>query len=217
MAKLILIRHGQSLWNKLNIFTGWVDIPLSEKGIEEALKAGEDLQEEKIDRIYVSTLSRALMTGMLVMAKNKVSLTPRVVHPGENLHNDRIEEVTTPVIRSEAINERMYGTLQGCNKDEVKQEHGEEQFKLWRRSYATPPPEGESLKMTGERTIPYFEKEIKPHLLEGKTVMVSAHGNSLRALIMHLDGLSEEEVCSLELPTGQPIIYSVEGGEFSKQ
>jgi len=217
MAKLILIRHGQSLWNKLNIFTGWVDIPLSEKGIEEALKAGEDLQEVKIDRIYVSTLSRALMTGMLVMAKNKVSLAPRVVHPGENLHNDKIEGMTTPVIRSEAINERMYGALQGCNKDEVKEKHGEDQFKLWRRSYATAPPEGESLKMTGERTIPYFEKEIKPHLLDGKTVMVSAHGNSLRALIMHLDGLSEEEVCSLEIPTGQPIIYSVENKTFSKQ
>lgn len=217
MAKLILIRHGQSLWNKLNIFTGWVDIPLSEKGVEEALKAGEDLSEQKIDRIYVSMLSRALMTGMLVMAKNKVSLAPRVVHPGENLHNDKIDSMTTPVICSEAINERMYGQLQGCNKDEVKQEHGEKQFKLWRRSYATPPPEGESLKMTGERAIPYFEKEIQPHLIAGKTIMVSAHGNSLRALIMHLDGFSEEEVCSLEIPTGQPIIYTLENGKFSKQ
>lgn len=217
MAKLILIRHGQSLWNKLNVFTGWVDIPLSEKGIEEALTAGDQLAEEKIDCIYVSTLSRALMTGMLVMAKNQVSLTPRIVHPGENLHNPAIASMTTPVIQAEEINERMYGALQGLNKDEVKREHGEEQFKAWRRSFDTPPPEGESLKMTKERALPYFQREIEPQIHEGRTILVSAHGNSLRALIMHLDGLSEEEVCKLEIPTGVPIVYSLEDGELKKQ
>jgi len=217
MAKLILIRHGQSLWNKLNIFTGWVDIPLSEKGIEEALAAGDQLADEKIDSIYVSTLARALMTGMLVMAKNRASLTPRIAHPGEELHNPAIVSMTTPVIQAEEINERMYGALQGLNKEEVKKEHGEELFKAWRRSFDTPPPRGESLKMTKERALPYFQREIEPQLHEGRTILVSAHGNSLRALIMHLDGLSEEEVCKLEIPTGVPIIYSLENGALKKQ
>jgi 2,3-bisphosphoglycerate-dependent phosphoglycerate mutase len=216
MAKLILVRHGQSLWNKLNIFTGWVDIPLSEKGIEEALAAGEQLKNEKIDQIFVSTLCRAMMTGMLIMSKNRASHPPRIVHTGENLHNAQIDEVTTPVTEAEEINERMYGALQGCNKDEVKQKHGEEQFKLWRRSFDVPPPEGESLKMTAERAVPYYQEHIEPLVKKGKTILVSAHGNSLRALIMHLDGLSPEEVCKLEIPTGQPIIYELDGDSLKR-
>jgi len=216
LAKLILIRHGQSLWNALNVFTGWVDIPLSEKGIEEALAAGELLKNETIDIVFVSTLCRALMTGMLVMAKNKMSKAPRIVGKDADLCNLDIKEMTTPVIQAEAINERMYGKLQGRNKDEVKKEFGEEQFKIWRRGYDTPPPEGESLKMTAERALPYFNKEIAAQLQSGKNVLVSAHGNSLRAIIMHLDQLSEEQVCKLEVPTGKPIIYTFENGTFTK-
>jgi len=217
LAKLILIRHGQSLWNALNVFTGWVDIPLSEKGIEEALQAGCELENEKVDVVFVSTLCRALMTGMLVMAKNKKSLPPRIVGDESHLCNSAINEETTPVITSAAINERMYGDLQGRNKDQVKAEYGEEQFKIWRRGYDTPPPNGESLKMTAERALPYFEGEITNQLKEGKNVLVSAHGNSLRAIIMHLDGLSEEEVCGLEVPTGRPIMYEYSAGTFIKK
>lgn len=216
MAKLILIRHGQSLWNALNVFTGWVDIPLSEKGIEEALDAGKLLENETIDIVFVSTLCRALMTGMLVMAKNKKSKAPRIIGKDSDLCNLDIKEMTTPVIQSAAINERMYGKLQGRNKDEVKKEFGEEQFKIWRRGYDTPPPEGESLKMTAERALPYFNKEITDQLKAGKNVLVSAHGNSLRAIIMHLDKLSEDEVCKLEVPTGKPITYTFKDGTFTK-
>lgn len=217
MAKLILIRHGQSLWNALNVFTGWVDIPLSEKGIQEALEAGKELENEKIDIVFVSTLCRALMTGMLVMAKNKKSLPPRIVQDEAHLCNSEISKMTTPVITSSAINERMYGELQGRNKDQVKKQYGEEQFKIWRRGYDTPPPKGESLKMTADRALPYFNKEITYQLKEGKNVLVSAHGNSLRAIIMHLDHLSEEQVCELEVPTGRPIIYEYTDGIFTKK
>ncbi len=215
MAQLILLRHGQSEWNKKNIFTGWVDIPLSEAGIEEALKAGEQIRSMPVDLIYTSTLIRASMTAMLAMSKHDSKKIPAFVHE-EAWYELPEGQDMIPVIVSEKLNERMYGELQGKNKQKIKEEFGDEQFLKWRRSYANPPPNGESLKMTAERTLPYFDGEIIPQLSAGKNVLVAAHGNSLRSIVMELDGLNEQEVVSLEIPTGVPLIYTYKDGVFRK-
>jgi len=215
MSQLILLRHGQSEWNKKNIFTGWVDIPLSPKGIDEALSAGETIKSIPIDLIYISTLIRASMTAMLALTVHDSGKIPAIVHD-EPWY--RIPEGVDliPTIATSHLNERMYGDLQGKNKQKIKEQFGEDQFIKWRRSYANPPPNGESLKMTAERTLPYFDGEIIPKLKEGKNVLISAHGNSLRSIVMELDKLSEEQVISLEIPTGKPLIYTYEKGVFSK-
>ncbi|MCH9609717.1 MAG: 2,3-bisphosphoglycerate-dependent phosphoglycerate mutase [Chlamydiales bacterium] len=215
MSKLILLRHGQSEWNKKNIFTGWVDIPLSPKGIEEALLAGEKIKSIPIDQIYLSTLFRASMTAMLAMSVHTSGRVPAIVHKEAWYAIPEGAELI-PTIVSEALNERMYGDLQGKNKQKIKEEFGEEQFIKWRRSFANPPPNGESLKMTAARTLPYFDNEIVPQLKAGKNILISAHGNSLRSIVMELDGLSEEEVISLEIPTGVPLFYTYEKGCFTK-
>lgn len=213
MGKLILLRHGQSEWNKKNVFTGWVDIPLSPNGIEEALKAGEKISSIPIDLIYTSTLIRASMTAMLAMSKSQG--VPALMH--DNPWYDLPENSDLiPTIVAEQLNERMYGDLQGKNKQMIKEKFGEEQFLKWRRSFASPPPNGESLKMTAERTLPYFDAEIIPKLQEGKNILIAAHGNSLRSIVMELDNLSEQEVVSLEIPTGDPIIYTYDNGTFTK-
>ncbi len=222
MNKLILLRHGQSEWNKQNLFTGWVDIPLSEKGVEEAFEAGKRIKNIPIDIIVATTLIRAQMTAMLAMIGHSSGKVPVVLHDGEGKLEEwgRIYSAsakTIPVIRCWELNERMYGELQGLNKAETAEKFGAEQVKLWRRSYDTPPPHGESLKMTAERSIPYFEEKIVPMLQEGYTVLVSAHGNSLRSIIMDLDHLSEEEVLHLEIPTGVPIIYDYVDGKFIRE
>jgi 2,3-bisphosphoglycerate-dependent phosphoglycerate mutase len=223
MSKLILLRHGESMWNKLNLFTGWVDVPLSEKGITEALNAGEQFKNIDIDIIFVSTLIRSQMTAMLAMSKHHSGKVPVTQFPmGDKLEKwGRIfsenQKDIIPVIQSSEINERMYGELQGLNKAETMEKFGKEQVKIWRRSYDTPPPEGESLEMTADRSIPYFQNSIVPHLSEGKNVLVSAHGNSLRSIIMHLDGLSREDVLELEIATGVPITYNFEAGTFTKE
>lgn len=224
MGKLILLRHGQSEWNKKNVFTGWVDIPLSSQGIEEAFQAGAQLADQPIDCIFTSTLIRGIMTALLVMNRNTLGKVPVVQHPEEEemfknwrtCYSDVSKKTLIPVVTAWQLNERMYGQLQGLNKEETKNTFGQEQFQLWRRSYDTAPPEGESLKMTKERTVPYFEKEIFPHVLEGKNVLVCAHGNSLRSIVMHLDKLNENEVVSLEIETGKPLIYKYKDGHFFK-
>ena len=223
-GKLILMRHGESLWNKLNIFTGWVDVPLSEKGIEEALKGGEKIKEIPIDVIFTSTLVRAHMTLFLAMLKHSSGKVPIVQHPqseksGElsEIFSEESKENSIPVFMSWHLNERMYGRLQGKNKAEMAEEFGKEQVHTWRRSFDVAPPEGESLKMTSQRTIPYFEDKILPYLKEGKNVFVSAHGNSLRAIVMKLDNISGDEVVNLEIPTGQPIIYRYESDKWIKE
>jgi len=222
-SQLILMRHGQSEWNKRNLFTGWVDIPLSWEGVKEAIKAGERIADIPIDVIYISSLVRAQMTAMIAMSEHRGGKVPLITHPKETkleewgkIHNPKAAEATIPVIEAWELNERMYGELQGLNKQETTDKYGKDQVQIWRRSYDTPPPEGECLADTANRAIPYFQENIVTHLASGQNVFISAHGNSLRAIIMHLDGLSKEEVLKLELATGEPIIYQYEGGAFSK-
>ncbi len=222
-ATLILMRHGQSDWNKLNLFTGWVDIPLSLKGIEEAIEGGKKISALPIDVIFTSCLIRAQMTAMLAMVHHSSQKVPCVQHPGEGkleawsqIYSSFAQERCIPVYCAWELNERMYGRLQGLNKEETRREFGDEQVQIWRRSYACPPPEGESLEMTAARSIPYFQEKILPLLVEGKSVFVSAHGNSLRAIVMFLEGLSQEEVVNLEIATGEPILYTFCDGKWRK-
>lgn len=200
MGRLILIRHGQSVWNAENRFTGWTDVELSEKGVGEAEKAGDLLSEIRFGVVHTSGLIRAQRTAEIIMSRNTVS--------GK-----------VPVMRDERLNERHYGDLQGLNKAETAERHGAEQVHIWRRSFDVPPPGGESLKMNSERTIPYFEEKIVPDLKEGKNVLVSAHGNSLRSIVMHIESISPEEIVSLEIATGTPIFYQydMESGELTKE
>jgi 2,3-bisphosphoglycerate-dependent phosphoglycerate mutase len=194
---MILLRHGQSLWNASNKFTGWTDIDLSEIGVEEARLAGRQLSELKIDVIHTSELIRAQRTAQIVMSLNTAS-------------ND------VPTHRDKRLNERHYGALQGLDKDETRAKYGAEQVHIWRRSFDVPPPEGESLKMCAERTLPYLAEEILPDLEAGKTVLVAAHGNSLRSIVMEIEGLTKEEILSLEIATGVPRSYSFENGSFTR-
>jgi len=194
MSELILLRHGQSQWNLENRFTGWVDVPLSPKGEAEARAAGEKLRGHRIDVLYASVLKRAIDTATLALEAAGMS--------------------TPPMVQDPALNERMYGDLQGLNKAEAAQRWGDAQIKLWRRSYDVRPPGGESLADTAARVLPFWESPILPDLRAGKNVLVVAHGNSLRALVMHLDGLSREQVLELEIPTGAPLLYDLgPGGE----
>ena len=188
MASLILIRHGQSVWNASNRFTGWTDVDLSEKGIGEAEEAGRQLSDIRIDVVHTSDLIRAQRTADIVMQHNEVS--------GD-----------VPTKYDWRLNERHYGALQGLNKAETAEKHGAEQVHIWRRSFDVAPPEGESLEMTAERTIPYFTEEIVSDLESGKNVLVSAHGNSLRSIVMHIEDISPEDIVSLEIPTGVPLFY----------
>lgn len=223
MGRLILLRHGQSEWNKKNIFTGWIDIPLSKEGIEEAFKAGEKIASLPIDLIFTSTLVRGIMTAMIALSVHHSGRVPVILHPGEGkleewstCYEPKTERELIPVIRAWELNERMYGQLQGRNKEQTRAEFGAEQVKIWRRSYAIAPPQGESLKMTAARTIPYFKREILTQLEKEKNILISAHGNSLRSIVMDLEKLSEEEVLNLEIPTGEPIFYNYKEGELSR-
>lgn len=221
MSRLILLRHGESVWNKRNLFTGWVDVPLSQKGIEEALSAGDLIKDIAVDFIFTTPLIRASMTAMLAMSRHNSGKVPVVMHhEGSKLAEwGKIFSTETmksciPTFYCWQLNERMYGELQGLNKKELAEKFGKEQVQIWRRSYNTPPPNGESLEMTAARTIPFFEEAIVPSLQQGSNVFVCAHGNSLRSIIMDIDGLSQEEVVSLEIPTGVPIYYGYENGSF---
>jgi 2,3-bisphosphoglycerate-dependent phosphoglycerate mutase len=198
MAKLILLRHGESEWNSENRFTGWIDIGLTEKGKKEAFDAGKLIKDIPIDLAWTSVLKRAIDT-----------LTEALRGADQEL---------VPIVRDAALNERMYGDLQGLNKTETAEKFGAAQVKLWRRSYDVAPPNGESLKDTAARTLPYFEEHIMPLVKEGKNVLISAHGNSLRAIVMDLDKLSKEEVIELNIPNAVPIIYDIdsEGKILSK-
>jgi len=222
-AKLIMMRHGESEWNRMNLFTGWVDIPLSMKGIEESLAGGKKIADIPVDVIFVSSLIRAQMTAMLAMACHKSGRIPYLLHPDQGkleswsrIYSPHIEEKCIPVITAWQLNERMYGQLQGMNKDEMREKFGKEQVHRWRRSFDEAPPEGESLAMTSERSIPYFKEKILPLLQSGKNVFISAHGNSLRSIIMYLDDLSTDEVVHLEIATGKPLLYSFSGKTWEK-
>lgn len=190
MAQLVIFRHGQSVWNLDNKFTGWVDVELSPKGIDEAKNAGLKINGYTFDYAYASDLKRAQNTLTLALESSG--------HPP-----------IQPVF-DKALNERMYGDLQGLDKTETAKKYGEEQVKIWRRSYDIPPPNGESLKNTAERVIPYFETEIIPKLKAGKNVVIAAHGNSLRALIMYLEKMTPEEILNFEIGTAQPRLYELD-------
>jgi 2,3-bisphosphoglycerate-dependent phosphoglycerate mutase len=217
MKKLVLLRHGQSAWNQENRFTGWVDVPLSPLGLEEATRAGRRLREQgfEFDVAYTSLLERAIKTLWIAL--------------------EELDEMWLPVHGSWRLNERMYGALQGLNKAETAGKYGEQQVKIWRRSYATPPPPlgqdhpywpgrdrryadlapdelpaSESLQDTARRFMPYWDGQIKPALERGQRALIVAHGNSLRALVKHLDGISDEDIVELNIPTGVPLVYELD-------
>ena len=213
MSKLILVRHGQSQWNLENRFTGWVDVPLSEKGIDEAISAGKKLADYKFDAMYVSHMLRAFQTLHYIMVESNDPRTPIIIHHEDKRINDWEHHTSDPkteipIYMSVKLAERYYGNLQGLNKQKTREEYGAEQVRLWRRSYDVNPPGGESLKDTCERTTPYYKKYILEGLKEGKTVLVSAHGNSLRAITMYIENISEKDIPNLEIPTGVPIVYT---------
>ena len=192
---LVLVRHGQSEWNAKNLFTGWKDPDLTNDGTKEAINAGSLIKQKDIQfsMMFTSALKRAQITGQIIL--------------------NNINQTDIKIEKNQALNERDYGDLSGLNKDDARKKWGEEQVHIWRRSYDVPPPGGESLKDTAERVLPYFNNFILPKIMQGKNILVAAHGNSLRSLVMQLDNLSKEEVVALEIPTGAPIIYSFEGNE----
>lgn len=194
MATLVLIRHGQSLWNLENRFTGWVDVPLTEVGRQEARAAARKINGVAFDVAYTSALSRAQETLREIMATLSLDI---------------------PVIRDQALNERHYGDLQGLNKEQTALKFGAEQVKLWRRSFDVPPPGGEALKNTAERTLPFFDRCVMGDIRQGKNVLVVAHGNSNRAIVMQLERLTPDEILSLELGTGVPRVYEFDDSGLS--
>ena len=191
MSRLVLVRHGQSEWNEKNLFTGWRDPDLTQQGAAEARAAGRALKAANMtfDMAFTSKLMRAQKT-----------LARMLEEQGQEL----------PTTEDAALNERDYGDLSGLNKDDAREKWGEEQVHIWRRSFDTPPPGGESLKDTAERVLPYFEAQILPHIKQGKDILIAAHGNSLRALVMHLEGLSAEEILQVNIGTGEPYHYDMD-------
>ena len=197
-SNLVLVRHGQSEWNEKNLFTGWKDPNLTKKGIGEAIEAGKLLKAKnmKFDLMYTSNLSRAQETGRLILEEM-------------NLTNITIE-------KDQSLNERNYGDLAGLNKDDARKKWGDEQVHIWRRSFDVPPPGGESLKNTAERVLPYFHKNIMPEVKKGLDILIAAHGNSLRALVMELENISSNEIVNLEIATGVPLIYECNEGDIKR-
>ena len=197
-TNIVLVRHGQSEWNKKNLFTGWKDPELTDLGVEEAIQAGNILKEKEInfDVMFTSDLLRAQETGRLIL---------------EQMNQSEIS-----IIKDQRLNERNYGDLAGLNKDDAREKWGAEQVHIWRRSFDVPPPGGESLKNTAERVLPYFELEIIPKIKEGLNVLVAAHGNSLRALVMELENISQEEIVKLEIATGDPLTYECTEGKIQR-
>lgn len=195
MSTLVLVRHGQSLWNLENKFTGWVDVPLTPQGEQEAHRAGKQLQGKKFDIAFTSDLQRAQKTLAVILGE--------------------IGQADLKIVKDKALNERHYGALQGLNKAETAAKYSDEQVKIWRRSYDVPPPPdetgfSESLKDTAARTLPYFDTQIAPLLKEGKNVLIAAHGNSLRSIVMHLENLTKEQVLELNLETAVPRVYDLD-------
>ena len=197
-SNLVLVRHGQSEWNKKNLFTGWKDPDLTELGIEEAIQAGKQLKQSdiKFDVMFTSDLFRAQETGRLILEK--------------------MNQTDKAIIKDQSLNERNYGELAGLNKDDARKKWGEEQVHIWRRSFDVPPPGGESLKNTAERVLPYFESKILPEVIKGKNILIAAHGNSLRALVMKLEEISPDEIVKLEIATGDPLTYECSEGKIQR-
>ncbi|MDN3504383.1 MAG: 2,3-bisphosphoglycerate-dependent phosphoglycerate mutase [Rhabdochlamydiaceae bacterium] len=219
---LILLRHGQSVWNKKNIFTGWVDIPLTREGINEAIKAGHLIDKIDFSAVYTSDLIRAQMTACLAMSVHSGGRNLAFQHEGDEtqknmqVNDEKNRSGLIPVYKSWHLNERMYGDLQGLNKASAAEEFGQEQVQTWRRSFDIAPPNGESLELTASRTLPYFEQKIVPHLKSGENILVSAHGNSLRSIVYSIEGMSKEDILAFEIPTGVPLAYVYDNGKFVK-
>ena len=191
MSKLVLVRHGQSQWNLENRFTGWVDVDLTPQGEDEAKKAGSKLKGISFDMAYTSELKRAQRTLAIILKE--------------------INQPSIPIVKDKALNERHYGDLQGLDKAETAKKFGDEQVKIWRRSYDIAPPNGESLKDTAARTLPYFRSQIISDLKAGKNILVAAHGNSLRSIVMDIEKLTKEQVLELNIGTGEPLVYEMDG------
>ena len=219
MAKLILTRHGQSLWNAENKFTGWVDVPLSEQGRAEATIASCKLKDYRVRLCFTSMLFRAIETAVIILTEVddicdgripiiKHDLDDEDWHGWDKYDGDPEQEL--PIYLTPILDERYYGDLQGLNKAETAQKFGQEQVQLWRRSYDVAPPGGESLEDTVNRTVPFFRDRILKHLIAGDNVLIAAHGNSLRSIIKELENLSEEEIVKVELGTGVPIVYEID-------
>ena len=202
MNKLILLRHGQSQWNLENRFTGWKNVPLTEKGEAEAKKAGELIKKHNIniDRVFSSVLERANRTAEIAIKKAEL--------------NNLLENNKIIMTSSEKLNERDYGDLVGLNKQETADKFGKDQVHIWRRSYDTPPPNGESLKDVVERVSPYFKENIKPLIDKGDNILIAAHGNSLRAMMIELGMYKPEEISNIELPTGSPLCINLDQGKL---
>ncbi|MCC4769632.1 phosphoglycerate mutase [Methanosarcina sp. DH2] len=236
MSYLILVRHGESGWNVDGRFGGWVDVPLTGKGIEESLLCAAEIEKIGLDLAFTSKLVRAQETLFLILSKQKKIGV--FVHEAAGSEEDRAESGAEagmdkkenqysyppkteknliPIYSSEALNERYYGILQGRKKDKMKEKYGEEQILHWCRSYDEGPPEGESLKDIYRRAVPYFEREISPPLREGKNVIVCAHQNSLRALIKHIEGISNEDIRKVRLANARPVIYTLFGGGLVRE
>ena len=195
---LVLVRHGQSEWNEKNLFTGWKDPKLTPRGVDEAIKAGKELKEAgySFDKMFTSDLFRAQDTGRIIL--------------------EQMDIPSIEVIKDVSLNERNYGDLAGLNKDEARKKWGEDQVHIWRRSFDVPPPGGESLKDTADRVLPYFKENIIPELIQGLNILVAAHGNSLRALVMELEEISSEEIVELEISTGVPLVYKFEENNIER-
>ena len=195
---LVLVRHGQSEWNKLNLFTGWKDPNLTQQGIAEASQAGEKLKDMsiKFDLMYTSVLQRAQLTGTIILEK--------------------LDQLNIPIEKNVNLNERDYGDLTGMNKDQARAEFGEEQVHIWRRCYDVPPPGGESLKNTYDRVVPYFKDKVLAQLESGKNILIAAHGNSLRSLVKYIENISEENILKFEIATGEPLFYEYISGKLKR-
>lgn len=219
---LILLRHGESILNAKNVFTGWIDVPLSKKGIDQALKAGESLRNIHIDEVFTSNLIRAQTTAALAISFQsggricvRHQLLERQHATWAEIHDPDLKNQQIPMFIAWELNERMYGKLQGKNKKDSALLYGEDQVHRWRRSFSEAPPEGESLEQTAKRTIPYYKKHILPALEMGKAVLVCAHGNSLRSIVMEIENLTHDEICKFEMPLAEPRIYRFSNGTFS--
>ncbi|XP_011090512.1 uncharacterized protein LOC105171182 [Sesamum indicum] len=223
-SSLILMRHGESMWNEKNLFTGCVDVPLTSRGVEEAIEAGKRISNLPFDIIYTSALIRAQMTTMLALTQHRCMKVPIIMHHEteqariwSQIYSEGTKKQSIPVVKAWQLNERMYGELQGLNKQETAEQYGKEQVHNWRRSYHVRPPNGESLEMCLGRAVTFFKEHIEPQLLSGMHVMVVAHANSLRSIIMYLDKLTSQEVINLELSTGVPMLYIYREGNFIRR
>lgn len=224
MGKLVLIRHGESVWNGRSLFTGWVDVPLTQAGIVEASRASHKIANIDFDVVYASALIRSLQTAFIVLLSDSRRRTPYLVHTSDFLHrkwyhtfSHTEQKNMIPVYRCWQLNERFYGELQGLSKSKIADIFGIDKVVSWRRGYTERPPKGESLQDTSRRVIPFFNKEIVKQLEAGKNVLVSAHSNTLRSIVMNIEQMDEAQVVGLEVDTANLIIYDYSGGEYIRE